>query len=57
LADRVLVKIAAAETKTTGGIILAESAQRKPTSGASNVNLCFWDHTATPLHKAPEGLP
>mmetsp|Transcript_10102 Transcript_10102/g.24897 ORF Transcript_10102/g.24897 Transcript_10102/m.24897 type:complete len:236 (-) Transcript_10102:386-1093(-) len=33
LADRVLVKIAAAETKTTGGIILAESAQRKPTSG------------------------
>jgi hypothetical protein len=31
--DRVLVKIAEAEKKTAGGIILAESAQRKPTSG------------------------
>ena len=34
-ADRVLVKIAEAETTTAGGIILAESAQRKPTSGTS----------------------
>ena len=33
--DRVLVKIAEAEKTTAGGIILAESAQRKPTSGAS----------------------
>jgi len=32
-ADRVLVKIAEAETTTAGGIILAETAQRKPTSG------------------------
>jgi chaperonin GroES len=34
LADRVLVKVAEAEAVTAGGIILAESAQRKPTSGA-----------------------
>ena len=31
---QVLVKVAEAETTTAGGIILAESAQRKPTSGA-----------------------
>jgi len=31
----VLVKIAEAETTTAGGIILAETAQRKPTSGTS----------------------
>jgi len=32
---QVLVKVAEAEKTTAGGIILAESAQRKPTSGAS----------------------
>ena len=31
---QVLVKVAEAETKTAGGILLAESSQRKPTSGA-----------------------
>ena len=31
---QVLVKVAEAEKTTAGGIILAESAQRKPTSGA-----------------------
>ena len=31
----VLIKVAAAETVTKGGIVLTESAQRKPTSGAS----------------------
>ena len=30
----VLVKVAAAEAVTKGGIVLTESAQRKPTSGA-----------------------
>lgn len=30
---QVLVKVAEAETKTAGGILLAESSQRKPTSG------------------------
>lgn len=30
----VLVKVAAAETVTKGGIVLTETAQRKPTSGA-----------------------
>lgn len=35
LGTNVLVKIAEAETQTAGGIILAESAQRKPTSGPS----------------------
>jgi len=30
----VLVKVAAAESVTKGGIVLTESAQRKPTSGA-----------------------
>jgi chaperonin GroES len=34
-ADRVLVKVAEAEKTTAGGIILAETAQRKPTSGTS----------------------
>jgi hypothetical protein len=33
-AQGVLVKVAAAEKATKGGIILTESAQRKPTSGA-----------------------
>mmetsp|Transcript_33066 Transcript_33066/g.81321 ORF Transcript_33066/g.81321 Transcript_33066/m.81321 type:complete len:240 (-) Transcript_33066:128-847(-) len=33
LGERVLVKVAQAEKQTSGGILLAESAQRKPTSG------------------------
>ena len=33
----VLVRVAAAEAVTKGGIVLTESAQRKPTSGA-----CAW---------------
>ena len=38
LGSNVLVKVAEAETQTAGGIILAESAQRKPTSGTSNAS-------------------
>ena len=34
----VLIKVAAAETVTKGGIVLTESAQRKPTSGASKAS-------------------
>lgn len=34
MGDRVCVKVAAAETKTSGGILLPTDAQRKPTSGA-----------------------
>ena len=34
MGDKVLIKVAEAETKTRGGILLAESSQRKPTSGA-----------------------
>ena len=34
IGDRVCVKVAKAETKTAGGILLPTDAQRKPTSGA-----------------------
>ena len=33
--DLVLAKVAEAEDKTTGGILLPDSAQQKPTSGAA----------------------
>ena len=33
IGDRVCVKVAVAETKTAGGILLPSEAQRKPTSG------------------------
>jgi chaperonin GroES len=33
--DLVLAKVAEAEEKTTGGILLPDSAQQKPTSGAA----------------------
>lgn len=33
--EKVVVKVAAAETKTTGGILLPNEAQRKPTSGVT----------------------
>lgn len=33
LGERVVVKVAAAETKTTGGILLPTDAQRRPTTG------------------------
>lgn len=33
IGDRVCVKVAAAETKTSGGILLPSDSQRKPTSG------------------------
>jgi len=37
--DRVCVKVASAEEKTTGGILLPTEAQRKPTSGALSAPL------------------
>ena len=35
--DLVLAKVAEAEDKTLGGVLLPDSAQKKPTSGASIV--------------------
>lgn len=41
--DLVLVEVAKAETKTTGGVLLPSSAQKKPTSGGdANGDACRW---------------
>jgi chaperonin GroES len=34
MGDRLLVKVQDAETQTTGGILLPESSQQRPTSGS-----------------------
>lgn len=41
IGQRVVVRVAAAETKTTGGIILPSEAQRKPTTGEFQKLVCF----------------
>ena len=38
--DLVLAKVAEAEDKTLGGVLLPDSAQKKPTSGAGFVMIC-----------------
>ena len=38
--DLVLAKVAEAEDKTLGGVLLPDSAQKKPTSGAGVVMTC-----------------
>ena len=40
--DLVLCKVADAEDKTTGGVLLPESAQKKPTSGKDVDMWCSW---------------
>ena len=46
--DLVLCKVADAEDKTTGGVLLPESAQKKPTSGKDDETWCCLHFSALP---------